>query len=626
MFSLLKETLWTVLFIYLFISINLLTAQTGPAGVGKVDGSSTLEVWYRADAGTATTTNGATNTTWTDQSGNAVGATVNSSRSTPTFHSSSANSFPGITFDGSNTQYEFSRVISDDFTIICVFNTSTSNGQGCGSANWYCGRGLVDAEVSGVTNDFGLSIANNAIRAGNGNSDNTTTSAASTYNDGTAHVTLYTRVKSSGALNLYVDEANTSTTGGTTSLTSASRIVLGSTQTNLFFYTGDINEVMLYSAVLNSAERIIISNYLAAKYAATLSSNDIYLQDNSGNGNYDYEVAGIGRVDASNLQNAAQGTGIVKIFNPTNLGDNEFYIWGNNNSYGVKSTDVPSPVVSIMNRVWRGNEVNVSGTAVDVGSVDVSFDLSSYGSVTASDLRLLVDADNDGTFADETPISGATASGSVYTFSGVSSLANNLRFTLGTINAIQTPLPVELLQFKATPSSAIKNVDLMWVTASEINNDYFVIERSTNASDWLPLDSVNGAGNSNAVLSYNYPDNNPYSGTSYYRLKQVDFNGTTEYSQVEVVNFEGLEIISLFPNPSNGEVSISIKSSATGTLELKAYDSLGKLVSNEVFQVNEGVSNINTQINAADGKYFISAMMSNGQYYDYDVIVIEQKY
>jgi hypothetical protein len=185
-------------------------------------------------------------------------------------------------------------------------------------------------------------------------------------------------------------------------------------------------------------------------------------------------------------------------------------------------------------------------------------------------------------------------------------------------------LPVELLEFKATPNSAAKSVDLLWVTASEINNDYFVIERSTNANDWLPLDSVDGAGNSNAVLSYHYPDNNPFSGTSYYRLKQVDFNGTTEYSNIEVVNFEGLEIVSLFPNPSNGEVSISIKSSATGTLELKAYDSVGKLVSNEVFQVNEGVSNITTQINAADGRYFISAMMSNGQFYDYDVIVIKK--
>ena len=185
-------------------------------------------------------------------------------------------------------------------------------------------------------------------------------------------------------------------------------------------------------------------------------------------------------------------------------------------------------------------------------------------------------------------------------------------------------LPVELLEFKATPNSAIKKIDLLWVTASEINNDYFVIERSTNASDWIPLDSVNGAGNSNAVLSYHYPDNNPYSGTSYYRLKQIDNDGTTEYSNIEVVNFEGLEIISLFPNPSSGEVSISIKSSETGTLELKAYDSVGKLVSNEVFQVNEGVSNINTQINAADGKYFISVMMGNGQYYDYDVIVIDK--
>jgi hypothetical protein len=92
------------------------------------------------------------------------------------------------------------------------------------------------------------------------------------------------------------------------------------------------------------------------------------------------------------------------------------------------------------------------------------------------------------------------------------------------------------------------------------------------------------------------------------------------------VNFEGLDIVSLYPNPSNGEVSISVNASATGSLELKVYDSLGKLVKSEVFQVNAGMSYLNTQINASDGKYFISVMMSNGQYYDYDVIVIEQKH
>ena len=185
-------------------------------------------------------------------------------------------------------------------------------------------------------------------------------------------------------------------------------------------------------------------------------------------------------------------------------------------------------------------------------------------------------------------------------------------------------LPVTLLEFKAIPNSEIKNVDLLWVTASEINNDYFVIERSTNASDWFPLDSVDGAGNSYVVLSYNYLDKNPYSGTSYYRLKQIDFDGTTSYSGIEVVNFEGVEITSLFPNPSNGEVSITLKSSTTGNLELKVYDALGKLVNNEVVQVNEGMSTINTQINGADGKYFVSVMMSSGEYYDYDVIVIEK--
>jgi hypothetical protein len=89
---------------------------------------------------------------------------------------------------------------------------------------------------------------------------------------------------------------------------------------------------------------------------------------------------------------------------------------------------------------------------VDVGSIDIRWDLTGKGAVTASDLRLLIDTDNDGTFADETPIPGATLiGGNVYGFSGVSAISNNLRFTIGTANSSQTPLPIELISFIAKP-------------------------------------------------------------------------------------------------------------------------------------------------------------------------------
>ncbi len=206
-------------------------------------------------------------------------------------------------------------------------------------------------------------------------------------------------------------------------------------------FAGDVTEIIVFNNKINTAQRIIIENYLAAKYGLTLGANDIYTQDNPGNGNYDHDVAGIGRVNASNLHDDAQGTGIVRIVNPTNLDNNEFLMWGHNNGVqqAIEIADVPFPVQARFDRVWRVSEVNSTSTAVDVGNIDVRFDLTGLGSVTASDLRLLVDTDNDGFFNDETPISGATSLGSnIYEFSGVSAIANNLRFTLGTINSSQT--------------------------------------------------------------------------------------------------------------------------------------------------------------------------------------------
>src|SRR5690606_10594300 len=83
-------------------------------------------------------------------------------------------------------------------------------------------------------------------------------------------------------------------------------------------WNGDIAEVIVFTTELNAAQRIIIDNYLAAKYGFTLGANDIYTMDNPGNGNYDYEVAGIGRSGSLEHTNS-QGTGIVRVLNPSGL-------------------------------------------------------------------------------------------------------------------------------------------------------------------------------------------------------------------------------------------------------------------------------------------------------------------
>jgi len=85
---------------------------------------------------------------------------------------------------------------------------------------------------------------------------------------------------------------------------------------------------------------------------------------------------------------------------------------------------------------------------------------------------------------------------------------------------MSAPLPVELMSFDAAPDG--ENILLTWETASEINNDYFTIERSEDAINFTELTRVDGAGNSNTNIHYHSTDFGPYLGVSYYRLKQTD--------------------------------------------------------------------------------------------------------
>ncbi len=110
-------------------------------------------------------------------------------------------------------------------------------------------------------------------------------------------------------------------------------------------------------------------------------------------------------------------------------------------------------------------------------------------------------------------------------------------------------LPIELSLFSAKRTS--ETVELSWTTESEINNDYFEIERSPNGSEWSELLQIDGAGNSSSQLTYASTDDSPLQGTSYYRLKQVDFNGEFSYSDVVQVAY-GTELeqkIRYYPNP-----------------------------------------------------------------------------
>nr|WP_295927024.1 C25 family cysteine peptidase [uncultured Dyadobacter sp.] len=141
-------------------------------------------------------------------------------------------------------------------------------------------------------------------------------------------------------------------------------------------------------------------------------------------------------------------------------------------------------------------------------------------------------------------------------------------------------LPVELISFDAQPSSN-NQVNVTWKTSSEVNNSHFVIERSYNAKNFEAVGRVEGKGDSNAEAAYNFIDNKPLPGISYYRLKQVDFtttnangqkiDGESTYSRIVSVVREGTSLVTIFPNPVSETAEILLDQ----VVKLKQWSLLG---------------------------------------------------
>jgi len=155
------------------------------------------------------------------------------------------------------------------------------------------------------------------------------------------------------------------------------------------------------------------------------------------------------------------------------------------------------------------------------------------------------------------------------------------------------PLPIELLSFTATANTLTNAVYLEWITASETNCDYFTVERSANVADFEEVLTKDAAGNSSSVRIYNDADLHPLGGTSYYRLKQTDFNGDFTYSDVVPVTFNG----SLTASSNawiNGDLNIIIQVNhdrAEERYSLRIVDATGKLVLADEMGAAKGVNN-----------------------------------
>lgn len=173
------------------------------------------------------------------------------------------------------------------------------------------------------------------------------------------------------------------------------------------------------------------------------------------------------------------------------------------------------------------------------------------------------------------------------------------------------PLPVELVEFIVQCNS--ENVYLDWSTASEINNDYFSVERSMDAESWEVLSTKQGEGSSNNLNFYSFVDDNPFYGLSYYRLKQTDFNGGVKYSEIATTECENENSFSflVYPNPSNGFFTVEIPSEITKEgLDFEIIDMYGKLIERLIMKGSIGVLNISSN---PKGVYLLRVKNEKGE-------------
>lgn len=190
-------------------------------------------------------------------------------------------------------------------------------------------------------------------------------------------------------------------------------------------------------------------------------------------------------------------------------------------------------------------------------------------------------------------------------------------FALASIS-LNNPLPVTLLDFYAVTEDV--KVMLYWSTASELNNDFFTLEKSNNGSDYVKLGEVAGNGTTNLQMDYSFTDHSPYLGLSYYRLSQTDFDGTTEIFPVVSVLFEGNKGFGVYPNPvSDSYMKLIIsKMGNHELLELNIIDLQGKLVENIQLKT-DNFGNLESEIHLQNplqkGAYIFELISPNNKDY-----------
>lgn len=376
-------------------------------------------------------------------------------------------------------------------------------------------------------------------------------------------------------------------------------------------FDGKLAEFISYhEPELSESRRIIIENYLSGKYNIPLSGSatpQIWDTTDPEQDLFSNQIAGLGMAtDSSAHTDAAGPAAIFRVNAPLFNSTNSFMMWGHNgeeltNTWPYSSgsnpySALPGDILERSGQVWKVYETG----DVTSATIQINFSASDSANLISQDFNLLKLLTHTNTgfpqdFSNATIYDLAPSGlpgGNIAKFDNIP-ITDGMYVTLGnTSSYFATPLPIELISFNARLAGTY--VDLTWSTASEINNDYFVVERAAEDLRWEPVLEISAAGNSNRLINYRDKDREPLKGVSYYRLKQVDFDGGFSYSEpVSIFNqsiADGDDVF-MYPNPSTmGSVFLRLPSVARDfETTIRLFDTSGKPLRSARFDTESNI-------------------------------------
>ena len=256
---------------------------------------------------------------------------------------------------------------------------------------------------------------------------------------------------------------------------------------------------------------------------------------------------------------------------------------GTLNNYGVVQVmdDLTNnSTITNYNYILVGDDLTCNGgsTVTNNGNMSIIDDFTNHGNIS-NDGNIEVDGIYTGT-------GNVGGSGDLCNSDGITDPTGGAKaVTCNVCGDDGSGLPVELITFSAVDKDGV--VQLTWTTASEVNNSHFEILRSSDGYDFEVIGQVAGHGNSNVLLSYNFQDDVQVDGIYYYRLRQVDYDGTTTRSEMVTVNIKTSLELTVFPNPANAGDEITINLAKNGAYEVILMDMHGKTIKQNMINGNQ---------------------------------------